>query len=277
MIGQIDRVLELQKKRDGDCKGVFTNVVAILSGKGGTGKTFFASNSAFLFAQNYGKVLLIDLDYNLSNLNYIFYQTLKKTINSFLDNADNFESVITNISLNLDIIFGDSGKLNKTEISESDVDRIFHNIKSLENKYDLILLDLGAGVSSAVLYTASKASSVIIVTTPEPPAIIDSYVITKLLSVNYDTKIISVIINNCSTDREGTIAFENLQSAVTHFLNTNISCLSVIPHSSEVRSSIMEQKIFVQFFGNHSITAELNRTLVKVIKNLQLLNINHSD
>lgn len=277
MISQIDRVLELQRKQEVDCKEVFTNVVAILSGKGGTGKTFFASNAAFLFAQNHGKVLLIDLDYNLSNLNYVFNRAIKKTINSFLANVDNFTSVITNISPNLDIIFGESGKLNKTELSESDANRIFQNIKSLEDKYDLVLLDLGAGASSEVLYTASKAASVIIVTTPEPPAIIDSYVVTKLLNINYDTKNISVVINNCSAHQEGTIAFENLQSAVTHFLDADISCLSVIPHSPEVRSSIMEQKVFAQFYGNHPITAELNRTLVKVIKSLQLLNINHTD
>jgi len=76
-------------------------------------------------------------------------------------------------------------------------------------------------------YAASKASSPIIITTPEPPAVMDAYVITKLLNVNYNVLNIHVVINTCSTEEEGITAFENLRNAVAHFLGADITCLSL--------------------------------------------------
>ncbi|NWF88865.1 MAG: AAA family ATPase [Ignavibacteriaceae bacterium] len=275
MIGQIDRILELERKQKKEEHTPSKNIVAILSGKGGTGKTFLASNLAFLFAKNHGKVLLIDLDYNLSNLNYVFNQSINKTINSFLENIDDFESTITNVTQNLDVIFGESGKVRKTNLSESDIDRIYSHLNKIENKYDLILLDLGAGASSEILYAVSKSCSAIIVTTPEPPAIIDSYVVSKLLYLNYGYNNIYAVINNCNNNEEGTTAFENLRSAVTHFLGIDIKCLSIILNSSDVRQSLMQQKLFAQSFNEHTILTSLDKALSGIIKNLQLFNINH--
>jgi len=77
------------------------------------------------------RFLLVDLDHNLSNLNIIFNKTNPKTINCFLESTDKFIDVITNAASNLDVIFGESGKLNKTELSKSDIDRIFCKIESV--------------------------------------------------------------------------------------------------------------------------------------------------
>lgn len=276
MIGQIDRVAEIEFLKNKNVNHLADNIVSILSGKGGTGKTFLAANSAYLFSKNYGKVLLVELNHNLSNLSSFFNININNTISSFLESKASFSEIITKVSPTLHIIFGDSGKLNKTELTEHDINRIFQNLATLSKSYDLILLDTGSGANRTTLYAASLSNSIILVSTPEPTAIMDAYVISKLLYHNYDVKAISVLFNNCLTEDEGITSYENLQNAVRHFLNISVEHIASIPQSGTVRSSVMNQQLFAKFNPDHEVTAILSAALNKVINNLQLFNINHS-
>ncbi len=273
MTGQLDRIRELEKFFSSDENIVSENIVAVASGKGGTGKTFFAANFAYQYSLTH-KVLLIDADFNLSNLHLLFNENPQKTLNTFLESKSGFDEIITKYNLNLDIIFGDSGSIGSEKPSFNQLNKLLSELNNLASKYDLIVFDLGAGISDENLHILSKAKSKIIVTNPEPTALMDAYVLIKLLKSNKHQDGIHIAINRFIENGEGTEAFNNLKSAVDHFLKTEINFLVEIPESTDVRKSIIDQKLFAQFNKSSKVINALNDAAGKISKIHQVFNIN---
>lgn len=273
MTGQLDRIRDLEKLFSSDENIFSENIVTVASGKGGTGKTFFAANFAYQYSLSH-KVLLIDADFNLSNLHLLFNENPQKTLNTFLESKSGFDEIITKYNPNLDIIFGESGSINSDKPSFNQINKLLGEINNLASKYDLILFDLGAGISDENLHILSKAKSKIIVTNPEPTSLMDAYVLIKLLKSNKHHAGIHIALNRCVEDGEGTEAFKNLKSAVDHFLKTGINFLVEIPESTEVRKSIIDQKLFAQFNKSSKVISALNIAASKISKIHQVFNIN---
>lgn len=275
MTGQLDRIRELEKLYDSEQNKSTEKIVAITSGKGGTGKTFFAANFAFQYSKKH-KVLLVDLDFNLSNLHLLFNSHPQKTLNAFFESKVLFTEIITNYTSSLDIIFGDSGFSSQGKPTFNQMNKMFCEINRLAGKYDLIVFDLGAGVSDENLHILSKAKSKIIITNPEPTALMDAYVLIKLLKSNGNPDGIFITINRCVDQSEGSQAFQNLKSAVDHFLKIPINFLVDIPETSEVRKSIIDQKLLAEKTQSNQAINSINQSIDKISKIHQVLNINQS-
>lgn len=275
MTGQLDRIRELEKLYDSEQNNSSEKIVAITSGKGGTGKTFFAANFAYQYSKKH-KVLLIDLDFNLSNLHLLFNSHPQKTLNTFFESKVLFTEIITNYTSNLDVIFGDSGFSSQGKPTFNQMNKMFSEINCLAGKYDLIVFDLGAGVSDENLHILSRAKSKIIITNPEPTALMDAYVLIKLLKSNNNTNGIFITINRCIGQSEGSQAFQNLKSAVDHFLKIQINFLVDIPETSEVRKSIIDQKLLAEKNQSNQAITSINQSIGKISKIHQVLNINQS-
>ena len=183
MTGQLDRIRELEKLCNADNNNGSQKILAVTSGKGGTGKTFFAANFAYQYAKTH-KVLLMDLDFNLSNLQLLFNSNPQKTLNTYFESKALFSEIITKYNSNLDVIFGDAGLSCESKPTIYQIEQMFVEIKRLDHKYDLIIFDLGAGVSEENLHILSKANTKLMVTNPEPTALMDAYVLIKLLMNN---------------------------------------------------------------------------------------------
>ena len=264
MTGQLDRIRELEKLFNAEKNNVPNKILAVTSGKGGTGKTFFAANFAYQYAK-FHKVLLIDLDFNLSNLHLLFNIHKQKTLNTFFESKAVFAEIITNYNSNLDMIFGDSGISNQGIPSFNQIDNMFSEIKNIADRYDLIIFDLGAGVSDVNLHILSKAHTKLIVTNPEPTAIMDAYVLIKLLKNNENTdEYLYCWLIDVWKKSEGNQSFNNLKSAVDHFLKTSINFLIEISESTEVRKSIIDQKLFAKY--NKSSQRESVQLKVRLIR-----------
>ena len=275
MTGQLDRIRELEKLYDSEQNNSTEKIVAITSGKGGTGKTFFAANFAFQYSKKH-KVLLVDLDFNLSNLHLLFNSHPQKTLNAFFESKVLFTEIITNYTSSLDIIFGDSGFSSQGKPTFNQMNKMFCEINRLAGKYDLIVFDLGAGVSDENLHILSKAKSKIIITNPEPTALMDAYVLIKLLKSNGNPDGIFITINRCVDQSEGSQSFQNLKSAVDHFLKIQINFLVDIPETSEVRKSIIDQKLLAEKSQSNQAINSINQSIDKISKIHQVLNINQS-
>lgn len=273
MTGQLDRIRELEKLYNTQQNNSSEKIVAVASGKGGTGKTFFAANFAYQFALT-SKVLLVDLDFNLSNLHLLFNANPKQTLNCYFDSKSLFSEVITKYNSNLDLVFGDSGLTNQNKPTIAQIEKLFEDLNKTSYKYDLIIFDLGAGVNEENLFILSKVKSKLIITNPEPTALMDAYVLIKLLKSNNADEGINVIVNRCVDEREGYQAFDNLKSAVDHFLKTKINFVAEIPESTEVRKSIIDQKLLAEKQKLNSVINSINRSISEFSKNHQVLNIN---
>jgi len=265
MIGQAERLYELnglvrkdQKEKSG------SRIIALTSGKGGTGKSFLSSSIAFSLADSDLKVLLVDLDINLANLGTMFNVRSKKSIYNYFTYSRSLQDVIYNYSENLDLILGESGKLNHPELTEDKVNTLLHDLKNVSPKYDLIIIDTASGINSGTLQVLLKSDEVILVTSPEPTCVMDAYVIFKML-INYGgNNTQSVIVNKIFDISEGKNTFKNLEMATKHFLKNDIKYLGEISFSQDVIKSIQEQSLFVKAESNTIISDQIRQICNKL-------------
>lgn len=276
MIGQAKRLAELNKlygmvpERKFNCP-----LITIASGKGGTGKSFFSLNIAMTLAQVGKKILLLDLDKNLSNIHIMLNKTPSETIYHFLTNKSLINDLVTTVDSNLDCIFGDSGKTDHPELSDNNLDKLFYQLAQLSNKYDYILVDTGSGIGNDLKYILKNSSTVIIVTNPEPTSIMDSYVVLKeMKNLNYDKQKF-VLINKSIDPGTGSEAFRNLEKAAKHFLDYNILSLGFISNDLEVSKSIINQIPIMSNKTEVRCKAEFRNIANKLINNTQMENNNH--
>jgi flagellar biosynthesis protein FlhG len=275
MFGQADRVLELSRftahsNTTGDSKTfVFT------SGKGGTGKTFLSVNLAHAISKHY-KVLFIDLDQNLSNANIMFNEIPEKTIFDFFAGKNLLEETIKEYDENLHFIFGDSGRLNYPRVKNEAIVYFFNQLKKIQSRYDYTIIDSGSGANEEILAVLTRADVNVIVTTPEPTAVMDAYVMLKLLnSHNYKGKK-TILVNKCGSEEEGKTAFTNLTSAAGHFLHEKLNLLGTICFDAAVGEAIMAQQPILIKSPLSSATLQIVNVSESLYEFAHMANIQHS-
>jgi flagellar biosynthesis protein FlhG len=271
MSGQAQRLIDLNNQIRKQLLSVGNNIITFSSGKGGTGKTFISMNLAFSLAAK-KKVLLIDLDLNLGNSHLLLNFAPVKTIGHFLSQRELFRNIITKYDNNLHFIFGDSG----TEYERIDFESLYTRINEISIEYDLVLIDLGAGVNKNVLTTIAYAGTNCIITTPETTAVMDAYVLIKLLLKNCYSGKNLVVVNKCLDKESGTTAFNNLNTAASHFLKKDLLLLGTIPLDIEAARSVQEQYILSVRQINSSAKFAISDIVNKILDINHLANISQS-
>ncbi|MFA7227829.1 MAG: AAA family ATPase [Melioribacteraceae bacterium] len=274
MNGQASRLIELKKLAELGKRPSSSKIVSVCSGKGGTGKTFFSANFSYQLSKLDQRVLLIDLDLNFSNLNILLNRTSSKTISNFFEQSEPLEEIIVNYSANLDLIFGDSGRSDFPRVSREIIDYLFYAIKKIQHNYDYIILDSSAGADDLVLHQLMKSDYNIIVTSPEPTAIMDSYVVIKFLIENGSGAERFVVVNKSGDPEEGENAFMNLSTAVNHFLKEKIELLGLISFDASAHKSIVNQALLLNFDVNSIAADEINHNAGRFMTIAQMANNN---
>ncbi|HMN16824.1 MAG: AAA family ATPase [Ignavibacteriales bacterium] len=274
MTGQLDRIIELDKLYNKSHKSSALKKIAIASGKGGTGKTFFAANFAYQLSVS-KKVLLIDLDFKLANIHLLFNLHPQKNLAEYFESKKLFEDVITEYNSNLHLVLGDTGFSDKSLPSVTQIEKMLEDIEKLSDKYDLVLFDLGAGISNENIFLLTQSDIKIIVAAPEPTALMDAYMVIKQLISNFAKENILVTINRVVEPEEADQAFDNLRTAVNHFLKTNIEFLVSIPESAQIRRSIIEQNLYSANQKADKVIKSFITAEHKISKINQVSNINH--
>ncbi len=275
MIGQAERLIELKNLAAKGNRKFNSKIFAFSSGKGGTGKTFLTLNTAYSISKQNKKVLVVDLDANLSNANILLDIVASKTLFNFFSGIDSLDNIITEVENNFHLIFGDSGKTNYTAPSNALIEKFFSQLRSFENEYDFIFLDLGAGADDVILNFLIRSDMNIVVTTPEPTAVMDAYVVLKLLKYhNYSGKKL-VIINKCKSKTEGENTLTNLAAASKHFLKEEINSLGFISDDSSVNLSIISQTLLTKQSPQSKVSIQILKLAAQIIEYKQLANIRH--
>ena len=258
MLGQAKRLYELNSlisPKTASAEG--NKIISITSGKGGTGKSFIASNIASELSMNGFKVLLVDLDINLANQNVLFNLTTKKSIYHYLTYNQSLEDIIHKKSENLHLIFGESGKIDHPKLSEERINNLITDLKKLSQCYDIILLDTSSGAENTLIQLLLKSDEIIFVTSPEPTSVMDAYVVFKLLK-SYGSNIkANVIVNKCFTKHDAQEAFENLEKATKHFLKMDINYLGELNFSEDVVRSIQNQTPIIQSLKVNTVSNQI--------------------
>lgn len=248
------------KKISNNCK-----FVTITSGKGGVGKSCFAVNYAITLSKLGKKVLLFDADLGMANLDVLLKCNTEYNIVDLIDGRKSINEVICQAPGEIDIIAGGSGMQRLANLSVAQYNRISIGFTFLENSYDYVIFDTGAGLSKNVTNFIFASDETIIVTTPEPHAITDAYAIIKVALEEERDITLKLLVNKCETPAEGAEVLNRITNVVKNFLNYSIVPFGVIPESRFVSRSVKEQSPYVLAYPSSDVTRILKELTEKEI------------
>lgn len=219
MIGDQAEKLRLMVRKNSKT----AQVLAITSGKGGVGKSNVAANLAICLTATGKKVILIDADLGLANLDVIFDVRPRHTLAHVIKGRSGIENVITRAPGGVNLICGASGLAELTELTKFERQRLVSELSLLERQADIIIIDTGAGISPNVLCFCEAADRTLIVTTPEPTSITDAYAMIKRISQGCSGVKISLLVNMAQSRAEARKVYQRLNGTAKKFLSITIS------------------------------------------------------
>lgn len=217
-------------------------ILAIASGKGGVGKTWFAITLSHALSKRGQKVLLFDGDLGLANIDIQLGLMPNHDLGSVVAGRLALNQAITSFEAGgFDIIAGRSGSGSLANIPPSRLQLVVDDLTELSRGYDRVLLDLGAGVEKAVRQLARAASTILVVTSDEPTALTDAYAFIKITAIERPEAEIQVIVNAANSTREGERTYNTLLKACQGFLRISPPLAGVIRRDTRVREAIRNQ------------------------------------
>ncbi len=223
-------------------------VIAVSGGKGGVGKTLLTANLGLACADLGQRVLLIDGDLGLSNLDVVLNLKTRGSLDNVLAGECRLSDIIVQVSSGLDIIPASSGYLRVPELTRIHKLMLLDQIDELNVQYDLVLIDTAAGVSRTVQYWAASAAEVVIVVTPEPTSLADGYATMKILRETTQETRFGLIVNMAQNQEEALHVYERFSSVSEEFLGVHVSFIGTVPSDNCAKMSVMHRTPLVKSF-----------------------------
>lgn len=222
-------------------------VITITSGKGGVGKSNLAVNLAIQLRKQGKRVIILDADFGLANIEVMFGVIPKYNLSSLIYHGKSIKEIITPGPMDIGFISGGNGVLGLNNLYRDQIMYLVKNIGELNELADVIIVDTGAGVSDQVMEFVLASPEVLLVTTPEPSSLTDSYSLLKALYRNPNFiesgTTIHVVANRVTSIEDGQMVYDKLKSVVEQFLNGNINYLGMIPQDLALERAVRQQKI----------------------------------
>jgi len=223
-------------------------VIAITSGKGGVGKTNIAANFAYIFSKMGEKVLLLDADTGLANIDVILGVTPEYSLFHVLHGEKALSEVIVQGPGGIKILPAASGIQEMAELSRGQKLTLLEELDGLNEKLDFMFIDTAAGIAGNVMYFNMVAKEIIVVVSPEPTSLTDAYALIKLLYQGYAVKHFMLLVNMVTASSEAKGVYRRLSNATDHFLNLSIDYLGYILCDKTVREAVKQQNMLVELF-----------------------------
>jgi len=235
-------------------------VITVTSGKGGVGKSNTAINLAIQFRKMGQRVIILDADFGLANIEIMFGTVPKHNLCDLIYQGKNIREIITWGPMEVGFISGGSGIAGLSNLNKDYLGYIIRNLEELDAIADTIIVDTGAGISDAVLEFLVASGEILLVTTPEPTSITDSYSLLKALNrhprFSSEASRIKVIANKVSSQEEGEILFGKLNAVVSGYLKLPIVYLDAVPDDTQLSQAVMQQMpVSIQNPGARSTAA----------------------
>ena len=252
---QAARLREMVRQRGGACaageqeKPAHTRtrrsrVIAVTSGKGGVGKTSLAVNLGILWAQMGKRVVLLDLDLGLANVDVMLNIRPRYNLSHVVMGKLRMKEVLTYCG-GMGIVPGSSGIPAVANLDRVGCDRLIEGFAELENQADIIILDTAAGVGTGVVEFLSAADEVLVVVTPEPTSVVDAYAVVKMLSRHPGSGRVNLVVNMARDRAEGLRVSGGIIEVTRRFLARPVRALGYIPTDEHVAESVRLRQPFV--------------------------------
>ena len=247
MEDQAQKLRELMSaKPQGQQSAKKTRVITVASGKGGVGKTNLSVNLAIAYARIGKRVMVMDADLGLANVNIILNIIPKYNLYHVIRKQKTMKEIILDTEYGIQILAGASGFSKIANLNEEERQNFITELYALTN-VDIIIIDTSAGVSNNVLSFIAAADDAIIITTPEPTAITDAYGIIKIIATEVENLNIGLklVVNRVKNVTEGRKVAERIINISGQFLNLKVEYLGCIYEDPIVQASVLKQKPFI--------------------------------
>jgi flagellar biosynthesis protein FlhG len=238
-------------------------IITISSGKGGVGKTNIAINLAIALSEIGKKVVVMDADLGLANVNVILGIIPKFNLYHVIKKQKKIRDIIVDTQYGIQIIAGASGFSQLANLTEEERNDFVNGLKDLSYA-DVIIIDTGAGVSQNVLSFLKAADEAVIVTTPEPTAITDAYGIIKSISSELNGPNIKLVVNRVNSVMEGKKVADRVINIAGQFLNIKVNNLGFIFEDSIVQKAVIRQDPFIKSAPNSKASQSIKHLMSRI-------------
>jgi flagellar biosynthesis protein FlhG len=224
-------------------------VMAVGSGKGGVGKSNVVINLALAFDRLGLRVLIMDADLGLANIDVLLGLTPKYNMSHVLSGQKRLDEVLVDGPGRVKIMPASSGVQELTKLTDDQKLLFLELLDGLETDIDVLLIDTGAGISDTVLYFNLAAHERIIIVTPEPTSLTDAYALIKVLYSKHGERHFRILVNSAADESRGKSVFAKLSKVADHFLDgLSLDYLGTIPHDTSVTRSVLQQRPLLEAF-----------------------------
>ena len=249
MADQAEKLREIMRSRASETVTVpapNSRIIAVASGKGGVGKTNISINLALAYAKLGKKVIVLDADLGLANVNVVLGVIPRYNLYHLIRQQKTMREILLDTDYGIQIVAGASGFSKIANLSEEERRGFIHELYELAQA-DVIIIDTAAGVSNNVLSFVAAADDVIIVTTPEPTAITDAYGIVKIIATEIDNLDLGLklVVNRVKTVTEARKVAERVINIAGQFLNLKLDYLGFVYEDALVQTAVIKQKPFL--------------------------------
>jgi flagellar biosynthesis protein FlhG len=229
-----------------------SKVFAVTSGKGGVGKTFFSANLAAALAKLGLRVLVLDFDLGLANLDVVLNLDPKFTLHDVFAGKIKIEEAIIEAPGGFNVLLAGSARVEYSRLAAELRENYLKTIRTLTSAYDIVLMDTGAGLSEVVLFAVSIASEVMLLVTPEPTSLTDAYATIKMLAKQQGRKKIRIVVNQTARQGDGRIVTTQLQQVLDRYVKPELTqairliYTGDIPADPFVRQAVMRRQLLMK-------------------------------
>lgn len=242
---QASQLRNIIKANEVMTKAPTARVITVTSGKGGVGKSNVSVNLAIQFRKMGKRVIIFDADFGLANVEVMFGAVPKHNLSDLIYHGKNIKEIITKGPMDIGFISGGSGIASLTNLGKEYINYLILNLSELDTLADVIIIDTGAGISDSVLEFLVASKEILLVTTPEPASITDSYSLLKALNrhQNFDSSMtkIKVVANKTEGFEDGKLLYSKLSAVVAKYLKLPLEFVGVIPSDQMLVKAVMQQ------------------------------------
>ncbi len=239
-------------------------VVAAASGKGGVGKTNLVANLAIAAASLEARVLLVDGDLGLANIDVLLGLTPERTIADVLSGACTLEQALLDGPRGIRVLAAAAGRADLAALDERSLRRLARLVRLAARRYDLVLVDAGAGVGPTVTGLAAACDRVLVVTNAEPTSLADAYATLKLLRRALPELPTEVLVNAARSEAEAHRTHQSLERVAQRFLGARVPLRAFLPHDERLARAVASQRAVVEMYP----TAAISRRIVALAQSL---------
>ncbi len=237
-----------------------TRVISVTSGKGGVGKTNIVGNLAIAFRRLGKRVLVLDGDLGLANIDIIFGLSPAYNIMHVINGQKSLAEIMVEGPEEIQIIPAGSGVQDLVHLTQGQKLNLLNEFDGLEEEFDIFLIDTGAGISSNVIYFSIAADERIVVATSEPTSITDAYALIKVMYTKHGTNTFKLVVNMVDHEEEARAVFKNLSNAIVRFLKgISLEYVGFIPRDSNLEKAVRQQATVLKCFPGSTSSIGFSR------------------